>query len=218
MNTPLPDYAERINVESRQGGARVRVLEQPNRNNNFTALVQVDSQRRGPQFVSLDFYWDDRGNSARELPKRHQTYRDTRYRDDRSRNDRDRADTNGNRDSGTRSRRDDQERSERSRKRRTSNGGVLSPNGGYSERFALQRCCKRRALDRTGGRSGSCNVSRQSRMVAAHLRTTDTGEQASFRSPLPRANVEVSVNKLRGPRRRTNRGTAVASEQLYPCP
>ena len=197
MNTPLPDYAERINVESRQGGARVRVLEQPSRNNNFTALVQIDSRRRGAQFVSLDFYWDDSRTSSRNYRNGNDRYRDDRY-NDTSRNDGYRDDNNRNRDYGTRSRRDDRYDPNYRENGAYTNGGVLSPNGGYSDnsryngvasgaRWTGQVDDRVRVMFR-GNRAWSQRISGQ--QIA--------GEQASFGSPLPRANVEVGVNKLRG--------------------
>jgi hypothetical protein len=196
MTTPLPDYAERINVESRQGGARVRVLEQPSRANNFTALVRVDSQRRGPQFISLDFFWDDRSNSAR-YDRNNSRDRDTRYGDDRYADDRDRSDTYRNRDSGTRSRRDDQYDPN---DRAYSNGGVLSPNGGYSDNSRYN------AGVASGGARWTGQVDDRIRVMFRGNRAWSQrisgqqvyGEQASFATPLPRANVDVSVNKLRG--------------------
>lgn len=67
------DARERIEVENRLGGARVRVVEQPRRNNDFTALVEVDARARGMQRVSLDFYWEDRA-----LSRNRDVYRDDR--------------------------------------------------------------------------------------------------------------------------------------------
>jgi hypothetical protein len=64
FNDPL-DARERVDVENRLGGARVRVLEQPRRNNNYTAMVEIDTRGRGMQRVSLDFYWDERGAVSR---------------------------------------------------------------------------------------------------------------------------------------------------------
>lgn len=62
-------------MENRLGGARVRVIEQPRRNNDFTALVEVDARGRGMQRVSLDFYWDDAG---RAVSRGRDVYRDDR--------------------------------------------------------------------------------------------------------------------------------------------
>jgi hypothetical protein len=50
----------RITVENRLDNATARVIEQPRRNNDFTALVEVQPRRSGWQRVSMDFYWDDR--------------------------------------------------------------------------------------------------------------------------------------------------------------
>ena len=65
FNTPLAAAPDTISVENRQGGGRVRVIEQPRRNNNFTAVVEVSAANRGPQFMSLDFYWTDTRTSSR---------------------------------------------------------------------------------------------------------------------------------------------------------
>lgn len=59
FRVPLPDSAARIEVENRLGGAQVRILEQPRRNNNFTAMVEIATRGRAAQRVSLDFYWDE---------------------------------------------------------------------------------------------------------------------------------------------------------------
>ena len=47
-------------MESRSGAARVRIVEQPTRANNFTGVVEVASRARNMQPVALDFYFDDR--------------------------------------------------------------------------------------------------------------------------------------------------------------
>jgi hypothetical protein len=90
FNTPLTADSGRITVENRQGGGRVRVIEQPSRNNHFSAVVEVASRSRGSQFMSLDFYWNDERTISRD---------NGRYRDDSYRGQ--------NRDYGTRSRTDD---------------------------------------------------------------------------------------------------------------
>lgn len=74
FNTPLAAAPDRITVENRQGGGRARVLEQPRRNNDFTALVEITSRNRGSQFMSLDFYWDDRGAVSRNRNNRDSGY------------------------------------------------------------------------------------------------------------------------------------------------
>ena len=59
FNDALNERA-RITVENRLGNATARVIEEPRRNNDFTALVEVQPRRSGWQRVSLDFYWNDR--------------------------------------------------------------------------------------------------------------------------------------------------------------
>ena len=73
FSTPLTGDSGRVTVENRQGGGRVRVIEQPDRNNNFTAVVEIASRSRGSQFMSLDFYWNDERSISRD---------NGRYRDD----------------------------------------------------------------------------------------------------------------------------------------
>ncbi len=90
FNTPLTADSGRITVENREGGGRVRVIEQPSRSNNFNAVVEVASRTRGSQFMSLDFYWNDVSTTSRD---------NGRYRDDPY--------GGRNRDYGTRSRTDD---------------------------------------------------------------------------------------------------------------
>lgn len=90
FSTPLTGDSGRVTVENRQGGGRVRVIEQPDRNNNFTAVVEIASRSRGSQFMSLDFYWNDERSISRD---------NGRYRDDSYRG--------RTRDYGTRSRTDD---------------------------------------------------------------------------------------------------------------
>jgi hypothetical protein len=76
FNTPLTADSGGITVENRQGGGRVRVLEQPGRNNNFSAVVEVASRSRGSQFMSLDFYWNDERSVSRDNGR----YSDDSYR------------------------------------------------------------------------------------------------------------------------------------------
>ena len=63
--TPLPAVNDRIEVENRaRGTARIRILEQPRRNNDFTATVEVSTSGRRPEPVALDFYWADNRNAS----------------------------------------------------------------------------------------------------------------------------------------------------------
>jgi hypothetical protein len=71
-----------ITVENRLDNATVRVIEQPRRNNDFTALVEVQPRRSGWQRVSMDFYWDDR-NGALSRNDSYNNRNDDRY-DDRA--------------------------------------------------------------------------------------------------------------------------------------
>ena len=80
FNTPLQADSGRITVENRQGSGRVRVIEQPSRNNNFSAVVEISSRNRTPQFMSLDFYWEDSRISSRDN-RDNRGYRDDGYRE-----------------------------------------------------------------------------------------------------------------------------------------
>jgi hypothetical protein len=85
------DARERIDVENRLGSARVRVIEQPRRANDFRAVVEIDSRGRGYERVSLDFYFDDRRGGGAVSRNGDDRYRDDdRYRanDQTRRNDR----------------------------------------------------------------------------------------------------------------------------------
>ena len=72
------DARERIEVENRLGGARVQVVEQPRRANDFTAIVEVDARNRGMQRVSLDFYFEERGGGGGAVSRNRDVYRDDR--------------------------------------------------------------------------------------------------------------------------------------------
>jgi hypothetical protein len=55
---PLPDAAQRVEMEVRRGGGRVLIVEQPSAANDFTLIVRLDPEGTEPEFYSLSFFWD----------------------------------------------------------------------------------------------------------------------------------------------------------------
>lgn len=74
------DARERIEVENRLGRAQVRIVEQPTRMNQFTALVEIDSRARAMQRVALDFYFfERRGAGGGPVSRNGDVYREDGY-------------------------------------------------------------------------------------------------------------------------------------------
>ena len=90
LHHTLTGDSGRIEVENRQGGGRVRVIEQPVETTTLLRLSRCLTSSRGPNSCRLDFYWDDERSISRD---------NGRYRDDSYRG--------RTRDYGTRSRTDD---------------------------------------------------------------------------------------------------------------
>lgn len=57
LHQPLPAFAQTIEVRVRKGKGRVEVVEQPARENDHSAVVQIDNRETGPDTYSLDFFW-----------------------------------------------------------------------------------------------------------------------------------------------------------------
>lgn len=57
MSGALPNRSANISVNKRNGRGEVTVIQQPNRSNNFTAIVQVYDPRGGADNYSLDVSW-----------------------------------------------------------------------------------------------------------------------------------------------------------------
>lgn len=55
----LPDSRLDARVEVREGRGRVRVLQQPRLDNNYTLVVSIEDRQGGSSFYSLEFYWDN---------------------------------------------------------------------------------------------------------------------------------------------------------------
>ena len=71
FDEPLPASPVTVEVRVRQGRGNVRVVEQPSRQNDYSAVVQIDNRDRGADNYSLDFYWtDDRRDGRGVTPDR----------------------------------------------------------------------------------------------------------------------------------------------------
>ena len=53
----LPRRVAAVSVQKREGRGDVRVIQQPNRSNNFTAIIQIDDPRGGADDYRLDISW-----------------------------------------------------------------------------------------------------------------------------------------------------------------
>lgn len=53
----LPERRQNVRLEVVEGRGRVRILEQPRPENNFTLSVEIDDYQGGSGFYSLAFYW-----------------------------------------------------------------------------------------------------------------------------------------------------------------
>ncbi len=47
-----------VRVEKTRGRGRVFIVQQPNRRNNFTTIVQIDDSRGGSDRYRFNLYWD----------------------------------------------------------------------------------------------------------------------------------------------------------------
>jgi len=65
----LPQAAVNVTVDRRDGRGNVRVVQQPNRFNNFTAIIEVSDPQTGSDYYSLDIDWEGGfGNRPPEGP------------------------------------------------------------------------------------------------------------------------------------------------------
>jgi len=53
----LPERRQNVRLEVIEGRGRVRIIEQPRPENNFTLSVEIDDHQGGSSFYSLGFYW-----------------------------------------------------------------------------------------------------------------------------------------------------------------
>jgi hypothetical protein len=66
----LPDTRQNVRVETLQGRGSVRVVDQPNTDNQYTLTVQVEDLQPGSSFYSIAMYWDASDNAfVRGAPK-----------------------------------------------------------------------------------------------------------------------------------------------------
>ena len=64
MIEPLPSRAQSIRVKVRRGKGRVEVVEQPARDNEFTAAVQITPAGTRHEMYVIDFFWDTNPGAA----------------------------------------------------------------------------------------------------------------------------------------------------------
>jgi hypothetical protein len=54
----LPDSRQSVDLEVKEGRGRVRIVEQPRLENNYTLAVEIDDRQGGSSFYSLALHWD----------------------------------------------------------------------------------------------------------------------------------------------------------------
>lgn len=54
---PLPTRNVKVEVNKKEGRGKVRVLQQPSRNNDFTAIVQIYDEGGGARDYQLEIFW-----------------------------------------------------------------------------------------------------------------------------------------------------------------
>jgi hypothetical protein len=54
---PLPTRGVSVGVEKRSGRGNVEVIQQPNRGNNFTAIIQISDRDGGAREYQLEIFW-----------------------------------------------------------------------------------------------------------------------------------------------------------------
>lgn len=58
FNGRAPRQNADVRVEKRDGRGRVLIVQQPNRRNNFTTIVQIVDSKGGPDRYRFTLYWD----------------------------------------------------------------------------------------------------------------------------------------------------------------
>ncbi len=61
FRSPLPQTRQDVHVEVIEGRGRVRLVEQPRPENNYTLAVRIEDRQGGSSFYSLEFSWESRG-------------------------------------------------------------------------------------------------------------------------------------------------------------
>ena len=57
FSNPLPRADVRVEVKKRDGRGRVSLLEQPSRNNNYTAVIRIDDNKGGADDYEIEMQW-----------------------------------------------------------------------------------------------------------------------------------------------------------------
>jgi hypothetical protein len=66
MNGSLPRRAGTVTARKVAGRGDVRVIQQPNRSNDYTAIIQVSDSRGGADTYNVDISWDSTGSNVQE--------------------------------------------------------------------------------------------------------------------------------------------------------
>ena len=57
FTAPLPNRDVSVGVDKKSGRGNVRIIQQPSRSNNFTALIEVEDGGSGAREYQLEIYW-----------------------------------------------------------------------------------------------------------------------------------------------------------------
>lgn len=58
FTSPLPRRDVRVEVDKKDGRGKVRVFQQPNRSNNYTAVIQIEDDDGGADNYQLEIFWN----------------------------------------------------------------------------------------------------------------------------------------------------------------
>jgi|GEM_PF-496733 len=68
FTAPLPQHDVDVRLENVQGRGRVRLIEQPRRYNNYTAVLLIEDPQAGASFYSFDLFWEDEHRHDDDYP------------------------------------------------------------------------------------------------------------------------------------------------------
>ncbi len=57
FTSPLPNRNASVGVDKKKGRGDVRIIQQPNRSNNFTAIIEIEDGGGGAREYQLEIYW-----------------------------------------------------------------------------------------------------------------------------------------------------------------
>jgi hypothetical protein len=57
FTTPLPEASVNVNVSKKKGRGKVRVIQQPTADNDFTAIIEIYDDGGGAREYQLDISW-----------------------------------------------------------------------------------------------------------------------------------------------------------------